>query len=165
MLVQRYISMKGCIIMDEKSRKEKLEEMYLDMEKDISNREILNSVNRDRTLITVSIAGLSLSIAFVSNIPDAANIVYPGLIYATWILFALCIISVLFSYISALIALERYRKINKEYYIDDDDNARNKKYLSLYMTKFLNYVSVIIFMLAVILGVIFIIKNSDNIGL
>ncbi len=149
----------------QESRKSKLYEMYLRMEKDISDREMMNSVNRDRTLITISIAGLGLSVAFVKNIPSGSNISSPGIIYVVWVLFGLCIISVLLSYIFALTALERYRQINREYYIEDNDNARNKKYFSLGATQFLNYASVILFMLAVISGVIFIIKNSNNIGL
>ena len=132
--------------------------IYLDVDKEISKRELSNAENRDKSILQLSSAGLGLSIIFVKDIVDLKNIQYLNLLTFSWISFVVAIAATLLSYLFAQSASRKQRELNYRYYIENED-VENEKSFSSKAIDFLSYVSIFSYFTAVLLTALFIIKN------
>ena len=66
---------------------------------DLLQRQRANSENFDKSILSLSSAGLGLTISFISNIVDLSSAVYLFLLYITWILFGVSIINTIVSFL------------------------------------------------------------------
>ena len=104
--------------------------IYLDVDKEISKRELSNAENRDKSILQLSSAGLGLSIIFVKDIVDLKNIQYLNLLTFSWISFVVAIAATLLSYLFAQSASRKQRELNYRYYIENEDVENEKSFSS-----------------------------------
>ena len=153
--------------MDAERAKEQREHLYKTIET-INNFRLSNTQLFDKSILSLSSAGLGLSLAFISNIVpmdvEKDPVIYIGLLYVSWGLFVLAIASTVLSFRTGLQELEKQFETircklsgqNESRYESNDDVAfyRNTKYLAI--CSFISYI------LAVSLTVLFIIINLSN---
>ena len=142
---------------------EKLYEMYLKEEEDISKRELSNVENLDKAILSLSSAGLGLSLVFIKNVVELSKANHVWVLYGSWLMFVIAITSTLLSYLFGQHALNKQREFNEKYYLEGDENAGEKVSRASQITRILSYVSVFTYIAAVSCTALFIGLNLENI--
>ena len=135
---------------------EKLYEVYLKEEEELSKRDLSNVENLDKAILSLSSAGLGLSLVFIRNVVELAAATHVWLLHLSWLMFVLAITSTLLSYLFGQRALDRQRELIEKYYLEGDEDAGQQTSLASRMTRFLSYVSVFSYIAAVVCTAIFI---------
>ena len=142
---------------------EKLYELYIKQDEELSKRDLSNVENLDKAILSLSSAGLGLSLVFIKNVVELSKANYVWVLHLSWLMFVLAITSTLLSYLFGQRALDRQREFNEKYFLEDDEDAGQQKSFSSRMTRFLSYVSVFTYIAAVSCTAIFIGLNLENI--
>lgn len=142
---------------------EKLYELYVKEEEDLSKRDLSNVENLDKAILSLSSAGLGLSLVFIKNVVKLTEANYVWILHVSWLMFVLAITSTLLSYLFGQRALDRQREINEKYFLEGDEDAGQQKSFASRMTRFLSYTSVFTYIAAVSGTALFIGLNLENI--
>ena len=142
---------------------EKLYELYVKEEEDLSKRDLSNVENLDKAILSLSSAGLGLSLVFIRNVVKLAEANYVWILHVSWLMFVLAITSTLLSYLFGQRALHRQREFNEKYFLEGDEDAGQQKSFASRMTRFLSYVSVFTYITAVSCTALFIGLNLEKI--
>ena len=78
---------------------EKLYEQYIKQDEELSKRDLSNVENLDKAILSLSSAGLGLSLVFIRNVVKLAEALHVWLLHLSWLMFVLAIISMLLSYL------------------------------------------------------------------
>lgn len=97
--------------------------LYADTRSDLLKRQLSNSENADRAILSVSTAALGFSLAFLKDIVSLQEALFPYLPYLSWAFFALSIVVTLLSFFSSQKAIDEQLELAHRYYIDRDDAA------------------------------------------
>lgn len=128
--------------------------------RELLERQRANSSSFDKAVLTLSSAGLGVSISFIKNIIgdlEVAQCVI--LLQLSWGCFAAAIVSTILSFMTSQSAITKHLTFAEKYYLENKDEYFNKRTPMEKATRFLNSLSGIIFMVAVALIVIFVIVN------
>lgn len=109
----------------------------------------------DKTIIALSGGGLGISFAFLENVVGTKAIVFPNLLFSSWICWAVSILCVLASYFTSHLALRRAIQ-------QVDDGTIYEKRLggcTDLITKVCNAAGGLLFFIGVILMASFVYKN------
>ena len=142
---------------------EKLYEIYLKQEEELSKRDLSNVENLDKAILSLSSAGLGLSLVFIRNVVKLAAANHVWVLQVSWLMFGLAITSTLLSYLFGQRALDRQREFNEKYFLEGDEKAGLQKSFASRMTRFLSYVSVFTYIAAVACTAFFIGLNLENV--
>ena len=138
----------------------KLYELYVKDEEELSKRELSNVENLDKAILSLSSAGLGLSLVFIRNVVELTEASHLWLLHLSWGMFILAIISTLSSYLFGQSALNKQRDFNEKYYfLEGDEDAGQQMPLASKITYWLSYVSVFAYIAAVICTAFFIRYN------
>ena len=118
-----------------------------------------NSEAFDRAILTLSSAGLALSLSFFKFVIPAEVAHEISTIKFSWCAFLVAIISTTISFRVAQFGYDVAIKHAEKYYIDDDDSYSGKHNAPAAFSEFLNWVSAVAFVAAVVSLVLFIIRN------
>ncbi len=135
---------------------EKLYEQYIKQDEELSKRDLSNVENLDKAILSLSSAGLGLSLVFIRNVVKLAEASHVWLLHLSWLMFVLAIISTLSSYLFGQRALDKQREFNEKYYLEGDEDAGQQKSFASRATGVLSYVSVFAYIAAVICTAFFI---------
>ena len=135
---------------------EKLYELYVKEEEDLSKRDLSNVENLDKAILSLSSAGIGLSLIFIRNVVKLAEANHVWVLYTSWLMFVLAITSTLLSYLFGQRALRRQREFNEKYYLEGDEDAGQQTSFASRITVLLSYVSVFTYIAAVACTAIFI---------
>ena len=135
---------------------EKLYEQYIKQEEELSKRDLSNVENLDKAILSLSSAGLGLSLVFIRNVVKLAEASHVWLLHLSWLMFVLAITSTLLSYLFGQSALDKQREFNEKYYLEGNEDAGQQKSFASRVTRVLSYVSVITYIAAVICTAFFI---------
>lgn len=97
--------------------------LYADTRSDLLKRQLSNSENADRAILSVSTAALGFSLAFLNDIVSLQGAMLFYLPYVSWALFVLAIVVTLSSFFTSQKAIDAQLDIAHKYYIDRDDTA------------------------------------------
>lgn len=97
--------------------------LYAETRSDLLKRQLSNSENADRAILSVSTAALGFSLAFLKDIVSLQEAIFPYLPYLSWALFALSIVVTLLSFFTSQKAIDEQLELAHKYYIDRDDAA------------------------------------------
>lgn len=106
-----------------KSDQELRLKLYAEARADLLKRQLSNSENADRAILSVSTAALGFSLAFLKDIVPLQEAVLPNLPYLSWALFTLSIVLTLLSFFSSQKAIDEQLVLAHRYYIDRDEDA------------------------------------------
>ena len=132
------------------------------LREELFRRQLSNSQILDRSILSLSSAGLGLSSVFVSNLVPLAEAAFRYLLYLSWGLFGLAIISTLVSLFVSQKGIDKQLKLNRQYYLENKEEVINQKNLWAKATSCLSYVSAIVYILAAFFMVLFIGLNINS---
>jgi len=78
-------------------------------------------------LLTLSSSALGLSLAFIKDIVPLARALWLPLLYASWVLFVLCIVATLASFQVSIAAQNKHLFFLQKYYLEGKREFFNKK--------------------------------------
>ena len=107
--------------------------LYGETRADLLKRQLSNSENTDRAILSVSTAALGFSPAFLKDIVSLQDAAFPLLPYLSWVLFMLAIAVTLLSFFTSQKAIDEQLVLAHKYYIDRDDASEllRPKYASV----------------------------------
>ena len=135
---------------------EELYEQYIKQDDELSKRDLSNVENLDKAILSLSSAGLGLSLVFIRNVVKLEEAAHIWLLHVSWLMFVLAITSTLLSYLFGQSALNKQRIINEKYYLEGDENAGQRMPFASKITRCLSYVSVFTYIAAVSFTALFI---------
>ena len=141
---------------------EKFFELYVKEEADLSKRDLSNVENLDKAILSLSSAGLGLSLVFIRNVVELAEASHVWILYTSWGIFVLAITSTLLSYLFGQSALNKQSEFNEKYYLEGDEDAGQQTSLASKITRFLSYVSIFTYIAAVSFTALFIALNLEK---
>ena len=97
--------------------------LYAEARSDLLKRQLSNSENADRAILSVSTAALGFSLAFLKDITPLHGAVFGFLPYLSWAFFVLSILITLFSFFTSQKAIYEQLDLAHKYYIERDDAA------------------------------------------
>lgn len=143
-------------------------EQYLKERDELLKRELSNSQLFDKAILTLSSAGLGFSLAFIRKGVSLDEATQEYLLYFSWGLFFLAIAFTLISFFTSQRAINKQLESNEDYYLGDEgkpsnsenkpDNSKNRWNR---ISKDLSCFSLIFYLLAIALTVLFAILNPN----
>ncbi|NPE56467.1 hypothetical protein HLB25_19530 [Dickeya dadantii] len=136
--------------------------IYAVYKAEIDKRELSNTDNYDKNILTLSSAGLAISLTLLKDIVSKEGPLLSFFLYSSWILFGLAILSTIASFLFSNKALAKQLSIAERYYIDGDNDAFTSKNRWGDFTSCLNWLSGSFFILAIISVIIFGLANFSK---
>lgn len=129
---------------------------------EIDKRELSNTDNYDKNILTLSSAGLAISLTLLKDIVSKEGPTLVAFLYLSWTFFGLAILSTIASFLISNKALTKQLSIAERYYIDGDQNAFSEKNRWGNFTSLLNWLSGSFFILAIISVIVFGLSNFSK---
>lgn len=129
---------------------------------EIDKRELSNTDNYDKNILTLSSAGLAISLTLLKDIVSKEGPTFVVFLYLSWTFFGLAILSTIASFLISNKALTKQLSIAERYYIDGDQNAFSEKNSWGKFTSLLNWFSGSFFILAIISVIVFGLTNFSK---
>lgn len=126
-------------------------ELYGKTRNDLLKRQLSNSENADRAVLTVSTAALGFSLAFLKDIVPLATASQPWLLYLSWLCFVLAIIITFASFFTSQKAIDDQLTLAERYYLHHDDDAYAEKSTYVTITDRLNLSGSVVFVVGIVM--------------
>ncbi|MYF17585.1 MAG: hypothetical protein F4215_09420 [Gemmatimonadetes bacterium] len=147
-------------MMDEKDQKQLSDEPYKKAWEELNRRQLSNSETLDKSILSLSTAGLGFSLAFIKNVvPLDKTTVCVCLLYESWVAFVLAIAATLVSFHTSQKGIERQFAHIQHILLEgaEDPELKGRVELPFTITKWLGRISTVFYIAAIILTVLFII--------
>lgn len=119
--------------------------LYEDCRNDLLKRQLSNSENFDRSVLSLSSALLAASIAFIKPAAGASGIVHATLLSWSWGALTLAIASTMLSFLVSQMAIDRQLEFATKYYLENDDDALTATNRPAKFTVWLNWCAAVAF--------------------
>jgi hypothetical protein len=129
---------------------------------DALRRQLSNTENFDKAVLSLGTAFLGFSMAFLKDFVSYKNAIYSFLLPASWALFCLSIVVTIVSFFVSQVGLTTQVKYAEKYYLECDESYFLKKNPAAKFTELANYGSAFSFILAIIATIIFVVVNLTN---
>lgn len=129
---------------------------------EIDKRELSNTDNYDKHILTLSSAGLALTLTVVKDIVPHSQTEAFGFLYASWIFFGCAILATIFSFSISNLALRSQLNIAQRYYMDEDETAFGEISGASKLLTWVNRISGGCFVLAIVSVITLGIINFDK---
>lgn len=136
--------------------------LYKNLEEELHKRQLSNNESFDKSVLTLSSAGLAFSVSMIKSVIPINDAIFIGCLYAAWVLFGLTIVSTILSLITSQSGINTQLEHSYKYYIELDDSYLNKRNNGALLTEFFNKASGLFFICAIISVVAFSILNLDK---
>jgi hypothetical protein len=138
------------------------QKMYDEFRDELDKRELSNSEGFDKAILSLSSAGLAISLTFIKTIVPINEAIYVGWLYLSWIFFGVAIISTLLSFMFSNQGLKKQLELAEQYYLENQEDAFNKPHWFSKATDISNLLSGVVFIFAFSSVIIFSIANFNN---
>ncbi len=132
---------------------------YRQYVEEISKRQLSNNEAFDKAILTLSSAGLALSLTFFKFVVPVHEAKCIYIIEIAWFLFLAAIISTMISYVTSQRALKLELEYAERYYLEGNEEYESKNNPASNLTEILNIFSGIFFLGAIISVVYFVTNN------
>jgi hypothetical protein len=129
---------------------------------EVDKRELSNTDNYDKNILTLSSAGLAISLTVFKDIAPHDQTAYMWLLYSAWIFFGCAILATIFSFSISNAALRAELEIAHKYYIEEDESVFGKVSLESKILNWVNRFSGGFFVLAIISVITFGVITFDR---
>jgi hypothetical protein len=129
---------------------------------ELFKRQLSNSENFDKAILTYSSAGLALSLGFLKDFVPILCAKAAWLLYASWVLFLAAIVITILSFIASQRGIAKQMIISERYYLKMDDSALNETNFFAQCTDWLAYLAGTAFILAISFTTIFVSINLER---
>ena len=147
-------------MMDENDQKQLFDELYKKIWEELHKRQLSNSETLDKSILSLSTAGLGFSLAFIKNVVPLDKATYVCLLHGSWWAFIIAITATLFSFHSSQRGIKKqitqilHMLVGKK-----DHELEGKEDIPFKITEWLGYVSTTSYIAAISLTALFIILN------
>lgn len=137
-------------------------EQYLKERDELLKRELLNTVNLDKNVLSLSTAGLGFSLVILKYLFPGGNPGHKWVLYLSWAMFGAAIILTLSSYLFGQHAIKQQHKLNERiilrnnFFLSNNEDARKERPWSAKLTEWLRYFYVGAYIFALLFLVLFI---------
>ena len=131
------------------------ERLYAEYRTELLKRQLSNSENFDRSVLSLSSGLLAASIAFIKPAPGAPGIGHWALLACSWVALAVAIAFTMLSFLVSQRAIDRQLNFATWYYLDKHDDALNAPNKAADWTLRLNWFASVAFGIGVVLTVWF----------
>lgn len=145
---------KECSERSDEERREAVR-IYEKYRQDSLDRQLSNSESYDKTVLTLSSAGLALSVGLLNLLLPTSQIKYFLMLKMSWFCFSAAIILSLVAYRISNAAISKQLALAERYYIDGDEAAFSHKNWLTVANRWVNRLLGIAFSIAIILVMIF----------
>lgn len=135
--------------------------LYKEYLADLEKRELSATESFDKSVLTLSSAGLGLSLSFLKDFVGS-EVLWPWALYGSWIMFTLATVSTMLSFQSSGKAQKHQKKIAKRAYLDGDDAAFDEVNVWNRCTIWINRAAATFFFFALLLTSFFVIRNLEE---
>lgn len=140
------------------------QELYSNYRDELTARMLSSDEKYAGAILTISSAGLGISIGFIKGVVPLDKAEYIPLLVSSWICFGLAILGTVISFPASKTWLLAMLKDAEEYYINGKKEYLNKKHTSERVTNFLHKFSGFVFVLAIVFIIMFVIFNISKTG-
>jgi hypothetical protein len=141
------------------------EGMFNSFRDELNKRQLSNTENYDKAILTLSSAGLAISLTFLKTIIPLASARYVVLMKISWWSFLASIILSLVAYLVSNEAITREMGRAEKYYLEQNESVFSKANTFSVINNCLNKIIGLFFSCAVIMLVLFFtlnVQNKDN---
>jgi len=142
--------------------KQKREDIYQRTRDDLLKRQLSNSENFDKAILTLSSAGLGLSLTFIKHVVQFDAAQNHWLLVLSWVMFVLSILVTLVSFHISQAGIAKQLEIAEDYYLKDVKDALERPNNAAVYTERAGYFSATTFLIAIIALVLFISLNINR---
>jgi hypothetical protein len=142
--------------MNDVEERKKLYSKYRD---ELYKRQLSNSENFDKAILSLSSAGLGFSLAFIKDLIPFSHATYVFVLIISWFAFALAIICTIVSFYLSQIGIDKQLNYAEQYYLEGKEDFLNKKNWPSKLTNYFNDFAGLIFIIAIILTIWFVSIN------
>ena len=128
----------------------------------LNEASLKNSEQFDKAILSLSSAGLALSLSFTQLIKPISEAEHLWLLRVSWVFFGLSIISTVISFLTSNSAISVEREHIYKYYMEENDDYSNIRNYWGVITYWLNRFCAAVFIMAVISTVLFIWGNTHQ---
>jgi hypothetical protein len=128
---------------------------------DLLTRQLSNSENYDKAVLSLATAFLGLSLAFLKDIVSIERSDWVPLLYGSWISLGLAVLCTVVSFQVSQCAIDVQLRRAEDYYLRNDQSALSKSSLAK-ATEWINAASGTLFVLGVLLTIAFVIVNLER---
>ena len=136
--------------------------LYGEFLSEAHKRELSGSENFDKSVLTLSSAGLGLSVSFLKDQVPVNPDVVQWLLYGSWALFAIATVSTMSSFLTSGKAIQHQKTIAEKFYIQGDADAFDAPNSWNSRTTWLNRISAGTFGSALVLTIAFIVSTLEG---
>lgn len=156
----------GCMSSDDtvgqaETEDQQRQRLYVSARAELLERQFSNSEAYDKAILTLSSGFLALSLSFIKDILPIGSIAWTCLLYTSWVLLVLAIVTTIITFRVSNIAIDQRLEQIERYYINRDEGAFPKAILSGWVER-LNAASGVLFICGVAFTVIFVILNFSE---
>jgi hypothetical protein len=136
--------------------------VYQKCREDLLKRQLSNTENFDRAILTLSSSTLGLTLTFIRNVTPIENAHHIWLLLLAWVLLAIAIVITLLSFLISQAGAKTQLTYAEEYYLNGKDEYLTKKNIFANLNEWTGYISATTFVVAMILIVAFVWINITN---
>ena len=151
----------GDVELNEEPNKQN-EELYAKFRDDCLTRQLSNTESFDKAIVTLSSAGLAISLTFFRYVIPVQLAEYLWLVKFSWALFILAIITSIIAYFVSNKAIDIQLNIAHKYYIENEEDAYNTNNGFDTFNKYLNISVAAFFCIAIIVFALFVTINLHS---
>jgi len=129
---------------------------------ELLKRQLSNTESYDKSILTLSSAGLAISLTFLKFIVPVEQAVSLYLVKVSWVCFLLSITLSLIAYLISNAAITKQLQIAENYYVHKIASAFDKKNWLSEFNNWVNYMVGLLFVVAITMVVIFVIINLKS---
>lgn len=131
---------------------------------DLLARELTNSVNFDKSVLSLSSVGLGFSVGFIRDVVAVNVAAGLRLLHGSWVLFGLAIVMTLVSFLISQKAIQIQLELANRYYLQNDESCLGRRNNAARVNGVLAWGSCIAFILAIVMTVVFAIINTKEVA-
>lgn len=128
---------------------------------DLLKRQLSNSENYDKAVLSLSTAFLGFSLAFLKDLVPVHQAEWLSFLYGSWLALAGAVLATIVSFWVSQRGMDVQLKKAEDYYLRDDQAALTKSGIAR-VTEWVNTTSGVLFILGVSLTVAFVILNFER---
>ena len=147
---------------EERQRDEERRNLYNQSRNELLRRQLSNSQILDKSILSLSTAGLGFSVAFIKNIVSLTPATSLRLLHLSWLMFILAIICTLVSFLTSQESIKKELKRIYKYYLRKKEEVLNQRNLPAQITSWLSLASVIFYIAAISLTAGFVKLNLNT---
>jgi len=133
--------------------------LYGEYRKDLLARQLSNSENFDRSILSLSSGILAVSVAFIRGSTPAQALQHTLLLSISWAAFAIAIVFTLVSFTTSQKAIDQHLDFAARYYLQRQDDALGKSSGFRTATSWLTGLACMAFLVGIAATVVFAILN------